>query len=188
MEMQKKHVVPDTLWIGFGRKDAPIISEPNRFKDYFYAWMHPHKYKIKDMAFWPGYSWGTVKLESREARDALLEHVLRKPFRPDNETGWVMNKFEKVTPISSHLVDSPKKSPIKAPKETKKRVVDSLKEIKMKENKKRGRKSRSSTASPATVNNGLAALLTQHDVLDLEDLPPLEPIEAHRPTTKVCYS
>ena len=118
MEIQKKHVVPDTLWIGFGRKDAPIISEPNRFKDYFYAWMHPHKYKIKDMAFWPGYSWGTVKLESREARDALLEHVLRKPFRPDNETGWVMNKFEKVAPISSHLADSssPKKSPIKAPK------------------------------------------------------------------------
>ena len=49
-----KQDIPDTLWIGFGRKDAPIIQQPSRFKDYFYTWMHPHKYKIKHVEFWPG--------------------------------------------------------------------------------------------------------------------------------------
>ena len=194
MEMQKKEI-PDKLWVGFGRKDAPIIREPQRFKDYFYSWMLPHKYKIKDMEFWPGWSWGTVQMESREARDAMLEHVLRKPFRPDNESGWVLNKFEKVVPINNSVTEeSPvKKSPKKSVKDilTKKRVVDSLKEQSLKTTK--GRKSRSNTASPATtkdhqasvsnINNGLAAILTQHEgILDLSDehLPPLEPIEVHR--------
>ena len=64
-----------------------------------------------------GFSWGTVKLESREARNALLEHVLRKPFRPDNETGWVLNKFEKCTPLPNlgdiDISSSPKRSPVK---------------------------------------------------------------------------
>ena len=130
-------------------------------------------------------------MESREARNALLEHVLRKPFRPDNETGWVLNKFEKCTPLPN-LGDpdsSPKRSPSKknAMKDAlaKKKVVEILKESKT---AKKGRKSRSSTASPATVNNGLVALLTQHDVLDLEDLPPLEPMETQhhrRPSSKV---
>ena len=62
----------------------------------------------------------------------------------------------------------------------KKKVVEILRESKTAAaSNKKGRKSRSSTASPATVNNGLVALLTQHDVLDLEDLPPLEPMETH---------
>ena len=76
-----KQDVPDTLWVGFGRKDAPIVREQDRFRDYFYAWMHPHKFKIKHVEFWPGFAWGTVKLESGEARNTLLEHVIRKPFR-----------------------------------------------------------------------------------------------------------
>ena len=42
-----KQDVPDTLWVGFGRKDAPIVREQDRFRDYFYAWMTPHKFKIK---------------------------------------------------------------------------------------------------------------------------------------------
>ena len=135
-------------------------------------------------------------MESREARNALLEHVLRKPFRPDNETGWVLNKFEKCTPLPN-LGDpdsSPKRSPSKknAMKDAlaKKKVVEILRESKTAAaaSNKKGRKSRSSTASPATVNNGLVALLTQHDVLDLEDLPPLEPMETQhhrRPSSKV---
>ena len=49
-----KQDIPDTLWIAFVRKDAPIIQQPSRFKDYFYTWMHPHKYKIKHVEFWPG--------------------------------------------------------------------------------------------------------------------------------------
>lgn len=122
-----KQDIPDTLWIGFGRKDAPIVRDEARFIKYFHHWMQPHKFRVKNLEFWPGFSWGTIRLESSEARNTLLKHVIDKPFRPDNETGWVLNKFEKCLPVYPPE-NSPKKSPVKMVKPAKKRssVADNL--------------------------------------------------------------
>ena len=57
-----KQDIPDTLWIGFGRKDAPIVQDKARFLKYFHSWMHPYKFRVKHVEFWPGFSWGTVKV------------------------------------------------------------------------------------------------------------------------------
>ena len=96
------------------------------------------------------------------------------PFfaRPDNETGWVLNRFEKCVPVYSKmdaLENSPKKSPVnkKVPNTKKKSsVADQLMAIDSKKEVKKGRKSRSSTASPATINGGASAL----EILDLDEL------------------
>eukprot|EP00093_Oithona_nana_P000532 00532.XXX_361_959_1 [CDS] Oithona nana genome sequencing. len=95
--------------------------------------------------------------------------------RPDNETGWVLNRFEKCVPVYNKMEvveSSPKKSPIskKVPSNNKKKsslaevlmAIDGKKEFK----KGRGFKSRSSTASPATVNGGASAM----EILDLDEL------------------
>lgn len=93
--------------------------------------------------------------------------------RPDNETGWVLNRFEKCVPVYNKMEESsPKKSPIskKVPSNNKKKsslaevlmAIDGKKEFK----KGRGFKSRSSTASPATVNGGASAM----EILDLDEL------------------
>ena len=105
-----KQDIPDTLWVGFGRKDAPIVRDQDRFLKYFYGWMLPHKFKVKHIEFWPGFAWGTVKMESALARNAMLKHVIDKPFRPDNEAGWVLNKFEKCVPVLAE-VQNKKNSP-----------------------------------------------------------------------------
>lgn len=185
-----KQDVRDTLWVGFGRKDAAIIREPARFKEYFIAWMLPHKFKIRHIEFWPGFAWGTLRLESPEARTILLEHVLRKPFRPDNETGWVLNKYEKSIPIyrmedlpAPVVPKSPKKSSSGGATALNKPIDNMKKRASVADNlltssssgggggakdgtKKKSRRSRSSTASPATVNN-----YDQNGVLDLDNLP-----------------
>lgn len=169
-----KQDIPDTIWIGFGRKDAAIVRDEARFLKVFRDWMYPHKFKVKHLEFWPGYAWGTIKMESPEARNILLKHVVEKPFRPDNESGWVLNKFEKCVPIFD---SSPKKSPAKKPsvasaatavvasvaiKQRRATVADNL-ISKANNQATKGRKSRSSTASPATVVN-------YNEVLDLDDV------------------
>jgi hypothetical protein len=173
-----KHDVPDTLWVGFGRKDAIIIREPARFKEYLSHWMQPHKFKIKHVEFWPGFAWGTVKLESGEARNVLLQHVLKKPFRPDGEMGWVLNKFEKCIPVYK-IDDSPVRSPSKKANKEKANKKTSVADIAnvLGMVKRKSHKSRSTTASPATVgkSNGFS-IYTHPDVLDLDDLPPLETV------------
>ena len=176
-----KQDIPDTLWIGFGRKDAPIVQDKARFLKYFHSWMHPYKFRVKHVEFWPGFSWGTVKMEHAEARNILLKHVIDKPFRPDNEAGWVLNKFEKCSPI---FENSPKKSPKKSISQSavmasvslaanaKKRssVADNLlaanngsKEKSKSKNSSGQRKSRSTTASPATGTKS-------PQVMDLDDI------------------
>ena len=174
-----KQDITDTLWIGFGRKDAPIVQDKTRFLKYFHAWMHPFKFKVLHLDFWPGFAWGTIRMESSDARNVLLKHAIEKPFRPDSESGWVLNKFEKQVPI---YTSSPKKSPRKVSKDSsnntlpvssKKRssVADTLliggasKDHGKKSTSGRNRKSRSSTASPATTST-----VNNHEVLDLDDL------------------
>lgn len=173
-----KQDIPDTIWIGFGRKDAPIVRDEARFRQVFRDWMYPHRFKIKHLEFWPGYAWGTIKMESSDARNILLKHAVEKPFRPDNESGWVLNKFEKCVPIYEN---SPKKSPSKKPtssvasaatavvasvaiKQRRATVADNLiSKANQQTANNKGRKSRSSTASPATVVN-------YNEVLDLDDV------------------
>ena len=58
--------------------------------------MQPYKYRYKKVEFQPGFPWGSVQMESEEARNMLLKHAIDKPFRPYNEGGWVLNKFEKI--------------------------------------------------------------------------------------------
>ena len=94
--------------------------------------------------------------------------------RPDNETGWVLNRFEKCVPVYNKMdagvESSPKKSPVskKVPNNNKKKssLAEVLMAIDSKKELKKGRKSRSSTASPATVNGGASAL----EILDLDEL------------------
>ena len=101
-------------------------------------------------------------------------HFLPSIFRPDNETGWVLNRFEKCVPMYK-VEESPKKSPAKKVPTTKKKssVADQLMAIDSRKEVKKGRKSRSSTASPATMNG--AAL----DILDLDDLEHHKKIMKH---------
>ncbi len=163
-----KQDIPDTLWVGIGRKDAPITRDETRFLKYFHSWMLPFKFKVKHVEFWPGFAWGTIRMESPEARNILLKHVIDKPFRPDGESGWVLNKFEKCVPV---YPESPKKSPAKtnvALAKKRSSVADNLLQSsalkeKASSSKTRGRKSRSSTASPATI-------VDNSQVADLEEL------------------
>ena len=85
----------------------------------------------------------------------------------------MLNRFEKCVPVYNKMEESsPKKSPIskKVPSNNKKKsslaevlmAIDGKKEFK----KGRGFKSRSSTASPATVNGGASAM----EILDLDEL------------------
>ena len=48
----------------------------------FRAWMFPHNFVVKEIEFWSGYNWGTIKLESAQARNVLLEHAKYHPFKP----------------------------------------------------------------------------------------------------------
>ena len=44
--------------------------------------MFPHNFVVKEIEFWSGYNWGTIKLESSQARNVLLEHAKFHPFKP----------------------------------------------------------------------------------------------------------
>jgi hypothetical protein len=44
--------------------------------------MFPHNFFVKEIEFWSGYNWGTIKLESAHARTVLLEHAKYHPFKP----------------------------------------------------------------------------------------------------------
>ena len=44
--------------------------------------MFPHNFVVKEIEFWSGYNWGTIKLESSQARNVLLEHAKYHPFKP----------------------------------------------------------------------------------------------------------
>ena len=44
--------------------------------------MFPHNFVVKEIEFWSGYNWGTIKLESAHARSVLLEHAKYHPFKP----------------------------------------------------------------------------------------------------------
>ena len=44
--------------------------------------MFPHNFVVKEIEFWSGYNWGTIKVESAHARKVLLEHAKFHPFRP----------------------------------------------------------------------------------------------------------
>lgn len=90
-----KQEVPDVLWIGQGKREAAITHDKAKFIEYFKTWMSPHSYEVHNVKFWPGFAWGTVRLESATARNVLLEHAKKKPFRPDGDSGWSVNKFEK---------------------------------------------------------------------------------------------
>ena len=176
-----KQDIPDTLWIGFGRKDAPIVQNKTRFLSYFHSWMQPYKFRVKNVEFWPGFAWGTIKMESGEARNTLLKHVIDKPFRPDNEAGWVLNKFEKCLPVDTSPKKSPKKCVSKdvvlasismaAAAKRRSTVAENLltsnhhpkeKTSRSKGTAATGRRSRSTTSSPATV-------ISANHVLDLDD-------------------
>ena len=91
-----KQDIPDTLWICCGQKDKIMtVQDKDRFLQYFQSWKQPYKYRYKKVEFKPGFPWGTVQMESEEARNMLLKHVKDKPFRPYGENGWALNKFEK---------------------------------------------------------------------------------------------
>ena len=58
--------------------------------------MFPHNFVVKEIEFWSGYNWGTIKLETSQARNVLLEHAKYHPFKPftdgkSNPTNFVFD-------------------------------------------------------------------------------------------------
>merc|ERR1712018_790133 len=69
--------------------------------------MFPHNFVVKEIEFWSGYNWGTIKLESAHARSVLLDHAKYHPFKPftDGEP-WEIRKFQKTVRESQPSVSS----------------------------------------------------------------------------------
>ena len=55
--------------------------------------MFPHNFVVKEIEFWSGYNWGTIKLETSQARNVLLEHAKYHPFKPFTDGKSNSTKF-----------------------------------------------------------------------------------------------
>ena len=73
--------------------------------------MFPHNFVVKEIEFWSGYNWGTIKLETSQARNVLLEHAKYHPFKPftdgkSNPTNFVFDYNSAITSCHFYILNT----------------------------------------------------------------------------------